>query len=48
MQEDYLHYLWKFKKFDFGKARSTNNSKLSILDAGSHNLNSGPDFFAQI
>ncbi len=45
MQEDFLHYLWKFKKFDFGKARSTNNSKLSILDSGSHNHNSGPDFF---
>ena len=45
MQEDFLHYLWKLKKFDFGKAKTTNNSNLSILDVGSHNHNSGPDFF---
>ncbi|TVZ25473.1 uncharacterized protein DUF2851 [Gillisia sp. Hel_I_86] len=45
MQEDFLHYLWKFKKFDFGKARTTNNSNLSIIGVGSHNHNSGPDFF---
>ncbi|WP_010229584.1 DUF2851 family protein [Gillisia marina] len=45
MQEDFLHYLWKFKKFDFGNTRTTNNLKLSILDVGKHNHNSGPDFF---
>ncbi|RKS53875.1 uncharacterized protein DUF2851 [Gillisia mitskevichiae] len=45
MQEDFLHYLWKFKKFDFRKAKTSNNSDLSILDVGIHNHNSGPDFF---
>lgn len=45
MQEDLLHYLWKFKKFDFSKAVTTDGSELSILDVGSHNHNSGPDFF---
>jgi hypothetical protein len=45
MQEDLLHYLWKFKKFDFSKALTSDNLELSILDVGSHNYNSGPDFF---
>jgi hypothetical protein len=45
MQEDFLHYLWKFKKFDFSKASTTDSLELSILDVGSHNYNSGPDFF---
>lgn len=45
MQEDFLHFIWKYKKFDIGKARTTANSYLSILDFGIHNHNSGPDFF---
>jgi len=45
MQEDFLHYIWKFKKFDFGKSKTTNNSEISILNFGIHNHNSGPDFF---
>lgn len=45
MQEHFLHYVWKFRKFDFGKARTVHNSPLQILDVGVHNCNSGPDFF---
>lgn len=45
MKEDFLHYLWKFKKFDSSNGRTTNNSTVSILDVGFHNQNSGPDFF---
>ncbi|CAM4316601.1 DUF2851 family protein [Gillisia hiemivivida] len=45
MQEDFLHYLWKFKKFDFSKAITTSNSNITILDIGTHNHLSGPDFF---
>ncbi len=45
MKEDFLHYLWKFKKFDSSNAGRTNNSSVTILDVGFHNQNSGPDFF---
>jgi len=49
MQEHFLHYVWKFRKFDFGNAKTVNNSILSILEVGTPNFNSGPDFFnAQI
>tara|TARA_R100001369_G_scaffold11109_1_gene24424 strand:- start:13463 stop:14749 length:1287 start_codon:yes stop_codon:yes gene_type:complete len=45
MQEDFLHYLWKFKKFDHKDIKTTSNLSLSIITYGEHNLNSGPDFF---
>ncbi len=49
MKEDFLHYVWEFKKFEVGKFYTSNNEILHIKKQGSHNLNSGPDFFnAQI
>jgi len=49
MQEDFLHYIWKYKKFGTSNLKTTANEVLSIVSIGSHNLNSGPDFFnAQI
>lgn len=45
MKEDFLHYVWKFQKFDVGEYYTSNNESLHIRDQGSHNLNSGPDFF---
>lgn len=45
MQEDFLHYIWKFRKFDHKKIRTTLNVPIAILSNGEHNLNSGPDFF---
>src|SRR5690606_5432707 len=45
MQEDFLHYIWKFKKFDFGNAATVDGSPLVISNTGTHNTNSGPDFF---
>ena len=49
MKEDFLHYVWKFQKFVVGEFYTSNNEKLHIKKQGSHNPNSGPDFFnAQI
>tara|TARA_B100000949_G_scaffold47660_1_gene41407 strand:- start:5105 stop:6412 length:1308 start_codon:yes stop_codon:yes gene_type:complete len=49
MKEDFLHYVWKFQKFDVGSLYTSNGEILHIKNQGSHNLNSGPDFFnAQI
>lgn len=46
MKEDFLHYLWKFKKFDFLKAETTAGENIKILNSGLHNdQNPGPDFF---
>ena len=49
MKEDFLHYVWKFQKFEVGSFCTANGEILYIKSQGSHNQNSGPDFFnAQI
>lgn len=45
MREDFLHYLWKYKKFAFAKAQTTTNQSITLLSVGQHNYESGPDFF---
>ncbi len=46
MTEDFLQYLWKFKKFKFSDLETTNNESIILQHTGWHNeLHSGPDFF---
>ncbi|MFC4636522.1 DUF2851 family protein [Dokdonia ponticola] len=45
MREDFLHYLWKYKKFAFAKAKTTTNIAITITSLGEHNHLAGPDFF---
>lgn len=45
MQEDFLHYLWKFKKYAFAKAETTSGQTITLVNVGQHNLLAGPDFF---
>lgn len=45
MQEDFIHYLWKHRKFDASDLKTTNGKELVIISSGEHNHNSGPDFF---
>ncbi|AJR02372.1 DUF2851 family protein [Siansivirga zeaxanthinifaciens] len=45
MQEDFLHYVWKFKKISIQNLKTTSGESILIQDVGMHNLNSGPDFF---
>ncbi|MFY0483425.1 DUF2851 family protein, partial [Flavobacterium sp. PLA-1-15] len=49
MKEDFLHYLWKFKKFDTSDLATFNKEKITILHSGQYLQLAGPDFFnAQI
>jgi hypothetical protein len=49
MKEDFLHYLWKFKKFDTLNLRTSNNEEITITNVGQYLELAGPDFFnAQI
>jgi hypothetical protein len=49
MKEDFLHYLWHYKKFDFSNLKTTQNESLTIINTGQYLKLSGPDFFnAQI
>jgi len=45
IQEDFLHYLWKYKYFAIKKLQTTARDSIQIIHVGKHNLNSGPDFF---
>lgn len=45
MQEDFLHFVWKHKRFDSRHLKTTTDLPISIIHLGQHNLNSGPDFF---
>ncbi|MNK65302.1 hypothetical protein D3C87_845900 [compost metagenome] len=45
MKEDFLHYLWKFKKFDTLNLKSVQNEQITIIKTGDYLELSGPDFF---
>lgn len=44
MTEDYLHYIWKFSKFDQIQLFTTEKEKIQIIKKGFHNINAGADF----
>ncbi len=46
MQEDFLHYIWKYKKFKDLDLKTTTGKCISMVSGGQHNHNAGPDFFA--
>lgn len=49
MKEDFLHYLWKFKKFDALNLKTFNEEEITIINVGQYLELAGPDFFnAQI
>jgi hypothetical protein len=45
MNEKYLHLIWKSKRLPFHQLKTTCGKQISILDIGTYNLASGPDFF---
>ena len=49
MKENFLHYLWRFKKFEVINLKTTQNEQLTIIKTGDYLELAGPDFFnAQI
>lgn len=45
MREDFLHYLWKYSKFNGSDLKTTNGESLAIISTGQYLELSGPDFF---
>lgn len=45
MKEEFLHYVWRYKKFDFKTLQTSNGENLTIENVGSYLQNAGPDFF---
>tara|TARA_B100000953_G_scaffold60210_1_gene47808 strand:+ start:1186 stop:2463 length:1278 start_codon:yes stop_codon:yes gene_type:complete len=46
VREEFLHYIWQFQKFDKKQLQTVNGESLEIYHTGTHNAESGPDFFA--
>lgn len=44
MKENFLHYLWRMKRFDLSDLKTTQGESISIQNFGSHNTHAGPDF----
>lgn len=45
MEEKYLHYIWKSKRFNSRGLRLTDGREVEVLNVGWHNHDAGPDFF---
>ena len=44
MTEDFLHYIWQFKRFNVKNLFSTDNTEIKIIKTGERNTDAGPDF----
>lgn len=44
-KEDFLHYIWKFKRFKSQHLVTTKGESIEIMNVGIHNQDAGPDFF---
>ncbi|MFP4059996.1 MAG: DUF2851 family protein [Bacteroidales bacterium] len=44
MKEHFLHFLWKYKLFEFNQLQSDDGQTVEIVNTGEHNMNAGPDF----
>lgn len=45
MKEDFLHYVWAHKRFNFLNLKTVCNKNISIIDTGSYIQQAGADFF---
>ena len=45
MKEDFLHYVWQFKKFDVLAVKTVQGEAISIINSGQYLQLAGPDFF---
>ena len=45
MNEDFLHYIWRFQLLDHAFLRTAADAIVQILHPGIHNTDAGPDFF---
>jgi len=44
MNEDFLHYIWKYKLFEKETLIDSSGKKIEIISTGMHNHDAGPDF----
>ena len=45
MRESFLHFLWRWRRFDLQNLVSTEGLPIEIIHPGEWNTHAGPDFF---
>ncbi len=45
MKEDFIHYIWQYKKYNFSNLKTTRGEELTIVNSGNYLQKEGPDFF---
>lgn len=45
MKEAFLHFIWRYKRFDISNLQTVDGQSIEIIDSGEYNTNAGPDFF---
>ena len=45
MQEEFLHYIWRYKAFEQEALKTTQGEHITLTAVGQYNTNAGPDFF---
>ena len=44
MKEDFLHYIWRFQKFETHGMKTSQGDDIQVISVGQYNSHSGPDF----
>jgi hypothetical protein len=44
MKEDFLHFVWRLRRFRLNQLQTTTNETIEIIDPGRLNTDAGPDF----
>lgn len=45
MKEAFLHFIWRYKRFDALDLQTVDGLPIEIIDVGEYNTHAGPDFF---
>lgn len=48
MKEDFLHYVWQHRHYDFLNLKTTEGLDVSVVFPGYHNFDAGPDFLQAV
>ena len=48
MKEDFLHYVWQHRHYDFLNLKTTDERKVNVVFPGYHNHDAGPDFLQAV
>lgn len=44
MKEEFIHFLWRYLRFDLSELKTTRGETIQIIETGEYNRDAGPDF----